>query len=88
MAVASNGPRFVVESIIDAIKLRSLFNTIVTLDDVLVGKPAPDLFKLAAKRMGVAPVECIVFEDSDTGLEAARRARMRWIDVRILRHTA
>lgn len=85
MAVASNGQRFVVELIIDAIKLRSLFNTIVTLDDVSVGKPAPDLFLLAAKRMGVAPEECIVYEDSDTGLEAARRAGMRWIDVRILR---
>ncbi|MDF5725617.1 MAG: HAD family phosphatase [Rhizonema sp. PD37] len=88
MAVASNGQRFLVESIIDAIKLRSLFNTIVTLDDVSMGKPAPDLFLLAAERMGVAPEDCIVYEDSDHGLEAARRARMRWIDVRILRHTA
>jgi HAD superfamily hydrolase (TIGR01509 family) len=85
MAVASNGQRFVVESIIEAIKLRSLFNTIVTLDDVSAGKPAPDLFLLAAKRMGVTPEECIVYEDSDSGLEAAERAGMRWIDVRILR---
>ena len=84
MAVASNGQRAVVEPTIEAIKLRSLFHTIVTLDDVTTGKPAPDLFLLAAERMGVEPDECIVYEDSDSGLEAARRARMRWVDVRVL----
>ena len=84
MAVASNGTRAVVEPTIEAIRLRSLFHTIVTLDDVTAGKPAPDLFLLAAERMGVAPDECIVYEDSDSGLEAARRAGMRWIDVRVL----
>jgi HAD superfamily hydrolase (TIGR01509 family) len=84
MAVASNGQRTVVESTIRAIGLRSLFDTIVTLDDVEFGKPEPDLFLLAAERMGVAPYDCIVYEDSDLGLEAAQRAGMRWIDVRIL----
>jgi HAD superfamily hydrolase (TIGR01509 family) len=87
MAVASNGQKTVVESTIEAIQLRSLFQTIVTLNDVKVGKPAPDLFLLAAERMGVAPHECIVYEDSDLGLEAARQAGMRSIDVRILRRT-
>lgn len=84
MAVASNGQKSIVEPTIEAIGLRSLFHTIVTLDDVAVGKPAPDLFLLAAERMGVKPSECIVYEDSDTGLEAARRAGMRWVDVRVL----
>jgi HAD superfamily hydrolase (TIGR01509 family) len=84
MAVASNGQRTVVEPTIKTIGLHSLFHTIVTLDDVEVGKPAPDLFLLAAERMGIAPDECIVYEDSDAGLLAACRARMRSIDVRIL----
>lgn len=84
MAVASNGQRTVVEQTLEAVKLRSLFDTIVTLDDVNAGKPAPDLFLLAAKRMGVAPSKCIVYEDSDAGLEAARQAGMRWMDVRVL----
>jgi HAD superfamily hydrolase (TIGR01509 family) len=84
MAVASNGQRSVVESTIEAIQLRSLFNTIVTLNDVKLGKPAPDLFLLAAERMQVNPQECIVYEDSDLGLEAAERAGMRGIDVRSL----
>jgi beta-phosphoglucomutase-like phosphatase (HAD superfamily) len=83
MAVASNGNRTVVEATIEAIQLRSLFETIVTLNDVAVGKPAPDLFLLAAERMGVAPQDCIVYEDSDAGLEAACRAGMRWVDVRM-----
>lgn len=84
MAVASNGQRSVVESTVEAIRLRSLFETIVTLNDVEFGKPAPDLFLLAAERMGIPPSECIVYEDSDLGLEAARRAGMRWVDVRII----
>ncbi|MDX2240088.1 MAG: HAD-IA family hydrolase [Leptolyngbyaceae cyanobacterium bins.302] len=84
MAVASNGQRSIVEPTIKAIGLRSLFRAIVTLDDVEQGKPAPDLFLLAAERMGVLPYECLVYEDSDAGLEAARRAGMRWVDVRVL----
>jgi HAD superfamily hydrolase (TIGR01509 family) len=84
MAVASNGQRSIVELTVEAIGLRSLFHTVVTLDDVAVGKPAPDLFLLAAERMGVKPYDCIVYEDSDTGLEAARRAGMRWVDVRVV----
>lgn len=84
MAIASNGQRSVVEPTIDAIGMRSLFNTIVTVNDVNVGKPAPDLFLLAAERMGVAPQQCIVYEDSDLGLEAAEKAGMRWVDVRVL----
>ena len=43
------------------------------------GKPAPDLFLLAAERMGVAPSACVVVEDSPAGIEAARRAGMRVI---------
>jgi len=84
MAVASNGQRSIVEPTVETIGLRSLFHTIVTLDDAAAGKPAPDLFLLAAERMGVEPYKCIVYEDSDAGLEAARRAGMRWVDVRVL----
>lgn len=47
-------------------------------------KPAPDLFLLAAERMNVAFGDCVVYKDGEPGLEAARRAGMRAIDVRIL----
>ena len=84
MTVASGGHRPLVEATLDAIGLRYLFDTVVTVNDVAQGKPAPDIFLLAAKRLGVAPEECIVYEDSDGGIEAANRALMRVIDVRVL----
>ncbi len=82
MAVASGGERTVLEATLDTIGLRHFFNTIVSIDDVDRGKPEPDIFLLASQRLNVAPQACIVYEDTDTGLEAARRAGMRAIDVR------
>ena len=84
IAVASSGMRRVVEQTLTATGLIGLFDVIVTADDVKHGKPAPDLFLLAAERLGVAPADCIVYEDGDPGLEAARRAQMRAVDVRVL----
>jgi HAD superfamily hydrolase (TIGR01509 family) len=82
MAVASNGRRPNVEACLTATKLHSLFDYIVAAEDVLHGKPEPDVFLEAARRMKIEPAECIVFEDSNEGLEAARRAGMRAIDIR------
>lgn len=60
-----------------------LFDTIITGDDKELhrGKPAPDIFLLAAKRMGVLPANCIVFEDSPIGVEAAIAAGMRTVAI-------
>jgi beta-phosphoglucomutase-like phosphatase (HAD superfamily) len=52
------------------------FDALVGAQDVANGKPAPDLFLLAAQRMGARPGDCIVFEDAPLGIEAARRAGM------------
>jgi beta-phosphoglucomutase-like phosphatase (HAD superfamily) len=82
MAVASNGIRKNVEATLIATRLRPLFYTLVTADDVEHGKPAPDVYLEAARRMRVKPERAIVFEDSDEGLEAARRAGMRAYDIR------
>jgi len=54
----------------------------LTGEDARQGKPAPDLFLLAAEKMGVAPEACFVFEDTDAGVEAAKRAGMGLFDVR------
>lgn len=54
----------------------SLFETIVTGDDVTNGKPDPEVFLLAAERLGVPPGRCVVIEDAAAGVEAARRAGM------------
>lgn len=84
LAVASGGDIRVVEPTLKAIGLYSLFDAIVTVNDVERGKPAPDIFLLAADCLGVTPTDCIVYEDSDAGMEAAYRAGMRAIDVREL----
>jgi beta-phosphoglucomutase-like phosphatase (HAD superfamily) len=83
MAVASGGAREIVQATLLATRLLDLFDTIVTVDDVAGrGKPAPDLFLESARRLGVPANECMVFEDSDEGIEAARRAGMMPTDVR------
>lgn len=84
MAVASSGLGRIVHQTLTTTGLLPLFKVVVTADDVVHGKPAPDIFLLAAERLGVAPADCIVYEDGDPGLEAARRAGMRAVDVRVL----
>jgi HAD superfamily hydrolase (TIGR01549 family) len=84
MSVASNGRRSNVEATLTVTKLLPLFDYIVAAEDVEHGKPEPDVFLEAARRMKVEPAACVVFEDSNEGLEAARRAGMRGIDIREL----
>lgn len=73
-AVASNSVRQDVHHTLKCANLYHLFSTVVTFNDVKEGKPAPDIFLLAAERMGIAPSACVVIEDSPAGLEAARAA--------------
>ena len=70
--------------------LKGRFEVEVTGDEVECGKPAPDLFMLAAERLGVPPESCVVFEDAPAGLEAAARAGMRrvWVPNTHTRHLA
>lgn len=70
--------------------LTGRFDVEVTGDEVQYGKPAPDLFLLAAERLGVPPESCVVFEDAPAGLEAAARAGMRrvWVPNDHTRHLA
>ncbi|MGS4990846.1 HAD family hydrolase [Roseibium sp. RP-7] len=81
MAVASGGPQEVVLASLKETGLLPLFDTVVTIDDVAHAKPAPDLFLEAASRLGVAAAQCLVFEDSHQGLEAAHNAGMPVVDV-------
>ena len=84
MAVASGGLRSVVHATLDAVGLRELFSAVVTAEDVVHGKPAPDIFLRAAALLGVAPENCVVYEDGEPGIIAARAAGMRVVDVRVL----
>src|SRR5208282_1685903 len=76
MAVASSSTRAMVMATIEALNLRKHFAAVVTFEDVRHPKPAPDTFLEAARRLGVHPSQCLVFEDSEQGLDAAKRAHM------------
>lgn len=81
VSVASGGPRDIVRHTLELMHLRELFPVVVTPEDVAHGKPAPDMFLLAAKKMGVAPARCLVFEDAEPGIKAAEAAGMKWVRV-------
>ena len=80
-AVVSGGRRSSVTRSLSTIGLLDKFDTIVSADDYLHGKPAPDCFLLAAERLGVPPANCLVFEDTGIGIEAATAAGMAHVRV-------
>lgn len=84
LAVASSGSRELVLASLRQLGVEGLFDSIVTLDDVGVAKPAPDLYLEAARRLGLLPVQCLAFEDSVHGMEAARRAGIGCVDIAVL----
>lgn len=82
IAVASGGFRKIVLRQLVHVELADWFDAIVAAEDTTQHKPEPDVFLEAARRLKVDPKKCLVFEDSDLGIEAARRAEMDCIDVR------
>ena len=82
MAVVSGGRKTNVFKTLEVIGLKNLFPVILTADDPVPPKPAPDIFLEAARRLVVAPQLCQVFEDGDLGLNAAQKAGMKTVDVR------
>jgi beta-phosphoglucomutase family hydrolase len=80
-AIGSSTPRENIECVIDVLKLRDFFCAVVAGQDVSHGKPNPEVFLLAAKKLGAPPGRCVVFEDAHVGLEAARAARMKVVGV-------
>lgn len=82
MAVATGATSDVCERILKTIGIYDWFDTIVGAEQVAKHKPEPDVFLEAARRIGVEPAKCRVYEDADPGIEAAKRAGMEYIDVR------
>lgn len=82
MAVASGGTQRVICQVLDHLKIRHLFDAVVTSEMVKRQKPAPDIFLEAARRIGVEPKFCRAYEDTDLGLQAIREAGMEAVDVR------
>ncbi len=76
VAIASSAHRDVITAAVDALGLHEVMGAIVASDEVPLGKPAPDVYLLAAARLGVAPGRCLVVEDSVNGVRAGKAAGM------------
>ena len=79
MAVASGGHRRIVTRTLSCLGILEKFNTVICAEDYRRGKPFPDPFLTAAERLGAPAEKCLVFEDTNTGIEAARAAGMQWV---------
>jgi len=84
MAVGTGSISSLAEALLAHLGLRHYFHSVVAADHVQNHKPAPDTFLLCARQMGVEPAQCVVFEDADFGIQAARSAGMDVVDVRLL----
>lgn len=82
MAVATGSTAASASATLDAIGILAWFDAVISSHDVGRPKPAPDVFLVAAERIAVTPDECVVFEDGEAGLQAARAAGMHVVDVR------
>jgi beta-phosphoglucomutase-like phosphatase (HAD superfamily) len=82
LAIASSGSRGGIQIFLRRLAWESYFDVVLTGEDAARGKPYPDIFALAAQRLGLSPQECLAFEDTDDGVEAARAAGMAVFDVR------
>jgi HAD superfamily hydrolase (TIGR01509 family) len=80
-AIASSAPNLNVHVMREALGFESFINTLVAAEDVSEGKPDPEVFLQAARRLGVPPDRCVVVEDAEAGIEAARRGGMHSVGV-------
>jgi len=77
LAIASSAPRENIRAVLEELGLADAFGATASGDDIRHGKPDPEIFLLAAERLGVPRRDCIVLEDADVGVLAAKRAGMR-----------
>lgn len=84
MAVATGSLSWVAERILQQLEIRVWFGAVVGAEDVANPKPAPDTYLRAAELIGVDPQRCHAFEDTELGIQAARNAGMRVVDIHSL----
>lgn len=82
LAITSSAVKSSIEEILERLRLRDAFTLIVDGSEVRHGKPDPEAYRLTARKLGVAPERCLVFEDSHVGVVAAKRAGMFCVAVR------
>jgi HAD superfamily hydrolase (TIGR01509 family) len=81
LAVASSSNRELIDGVLHAVDLASYFEVTVSSEEVAHGKPSPDVYLEAARRLGLAPSQCTAIEDSANGVRAAHAAGMRVIAI-------
>lgn len=81
LGVASSSPPALLDAVLVGAGLRPLFDVVVSTEQVARGKPAPDVYLVAAGRLGVEPASCVAVEDSTNGLRSARSAGMQVVAV-------
>lgn len=84
VALATAGDYNNINFTLDGLNIRRYFRALVGSEDVTHGKPHPEVFLMAAQKLGVAPEKCLVFEDSPAGVEAARRAGMKCVALNLM----
>jgi beta-phosphoglucomutase len=85
-AIGSSAPRANLDLILGLMGVARLFNTVISCEDTERGKPDPQVFLVAAERLGVPPGRCVVFEDAVAGVQAAKAGGMKCIAVRFVGH--
>jgi beta-phosphoglucomutase len=85
-AIGSSAPRANLDLILGLMGVASFFDAVVSSEDTQRGKPDPQVFLVAAERLGVPPGRCVVFEDAVAGVQAARAAGMKCVAVRFVGH--
>ena len=82
LAIASGQYRQVIDAVISQLGIANYFRTIVSCEDTAKGKPNPEVFLITARQLGLSPSECLVIEDSASGVAAAKAAGMICVALR------
>jgi beta-phosphoglucomutase len=85
-AIGSSAPRGNVDLIVSLTGTETFFQAIVSSEDTARGKPDPQVFLIAAERLGIAPAHCVVFEDAIAGVQAAKAGGMKCVAVHFVGH--
>lgn len=85
-AIGSSAPRANLELILRLTGIERFFGAVIGMEETQRGKPDPQVFQVAAERLGVAPARCVVLEDAVAGVQAARAAGMKCVAVRAVGH--
>lgn len=80
-AVGSSAPKANIEQLADRLGIADCFKTLVTAEDVVHSKPAPEVFLKGAKAIGIDPTDCVVFEDAVHGVEAGKAGGMKTVAI-------